>query len=136
MTESKIPKDIRSYKTKILGPLSFRQLICGLIAVTVDIILWFGVFQGMDISPRALIMIGILIDLPILAFSFEIEGMTMETYLMEIIDKNFIRPSKRIAKSDALDNSNRNTIDTKEKKKHKKEIARRIQANPEFKPYK
>ena len=42
MIETKVPKDIRVYKTKIIGPLSFRQLICLIVAVIVDGFLYFG----------------------------------------------------------------------------------------------
>ena len=40
MIESKMPKDIRAYKTKLLGPFNGRQLICVAIMLIVDFLLF------------------------------------------------------------------------------------------------
>lgn len=40
MIEAKMPKDIRVYETKLIGPLTLRQTICLCVAIFVDIILY------------------------------------------------------------------------------------------------
>lgn len=43
MIEIRIPKEIRTYKEKLFFGLTLRQLICTLIAVVVNVPLyWFG----------------------------------------------------------------------------------------------
>ena len=135
MVEAKIPKDIRSYKTKVVGPLTFRQLICGTITVVVDLILWFLIFKDMNMSPRLIISIGALIDLPILAFCFSVNGMPMETYVKVIYTLNFKYPMKRRAEK-CLREEYKPALSEKERRKRAKELEAKYKINPEFKPYK
>lgn len=134
MIEAKIPKDIRSYKTKIVGPLNLRQLICATIAVIVDAIMFFGFFKDSGLSPRVIMLICIIVDVIIFAFSFDINGMHMEDYLKEVFEKNFLWPAKRRAKKDL--GTPVKKMSESEQKKHDKIVAKKIKENPMFKPYK
>ncbi len=134
MIETKIPKDIRSYKTKVIGPLSFRQLICSIIAIIVDAVLWFGIFSNAGVSLKATLFILIIIDTLIFAFSFDMNGMHMEVYLKEIITKNFIYPAKRRAITDLR--NEKPLMTEQEWKKHDKLLQKKFKENPEFRPYK
>lgn len=135
MIETKVPKDIRNYKTKIIGNLSFRQIICVAIAVIVDIILYFSLFKYVNLSPKVIIYIIILIDVPILAFIAEPYGMSMEVFLKTVIVKNFIWPTKRKYKT-KLKDKKKITMTDKEKKIHNREFQRKLKLYPEYKAYK
>ena len=45
MIETKMPKDIRAYKTKLIGPFTGRQAICVVIAGIVFIIFYACIAQ-------------------------------------------------------------------------------------------
>ena len=135
MIETKVPKDIRSYKTKIIGNLSFRQVICIAITIIVDIILYFGILKNLNISPKILIYIIIFVDIPILVFIAEPYGMPMEVFLKTVIVKNFIWPTKRKYKT-KLKDKKKITMTDKEKKIHNKEFQRKLKLYPEYKAYK
>ena len=81
MIETKVPMDIRKYKSKFIGPFTTRQLICGIIAGCLDIVLYFLIVEPLGISLRPAIFLLVLVDCPILAFTIEPLGMPMETYL-------------------------------------------------------
>ena len=100
MIETKVPKDIRAYKTKIIGPFSLRQLICLIVAAIVDGFVYFGTQAfGIELSINMMIYGVIFIDLPIFAFMIEVEGLPMEVYLKEIILKQFTAKTKRTAET-------------------------------------
>ena len=46
MVETNIPKDIRVYKTRVVGPLTLRQLICLCVAAALDGLLYL-VFENL-----------------------------------------------------------------------------------------
>ena len=132
MIETKIPKDIRSYKTKVVGSLTIRQVIFFIIAVVVDLIVWFLFLTSTNLDLRARIMILLFIDLPILAFCFEIEGLPLEQYLKEVILGNFIAPAKRKAQTQLFKENKK----PERTSKQKKALQLKYKQYPEFKPYK
>ena len=52
MIETKMPKDIRSYKTKLIGPFTMRQLACIAVMGVVDIILYSLVIKPLSAADR------------------------------------------------------------------------------------
>lgn len=134
MIETKVPKDIRRFKGKALGPFTFRQAICIAIAVVVDIVLYNFIIKDMGFSTDANFMILTTCALPILAFSLEPNGMKMEDYIRTVLYKNITYPTKR----KTITNLN----DTKQNKKSEdikqinKEYESLIKENPEWQMYK
>ena len=91
MIESKMPKDIRAYKTKLIGPFNGRQLICVGIMLVVDFLLFQLVVHPLDLPLEFVIYGFVFIDLPIAAFGWvEINGMSLETYMKEVVLKIFL----------------------------------------------
>lgn len=64
MIESKMPKDIRSYKTKLIGPFDGRQLICIGIMLVVDFMLFQFVITPLKLPTEYVIYGLIFFDLP------------------------------------------------------------------------
>lgn len=96
MIETKMPKDIRSYKTKLIGPFTMRQLACIAVMGVVDIILYSLVIKPFQLPTEFIIYGLILIDVPIGAFGWiEPQGLPFERYLKDVLLRSFIAPAKR-----------------------------------------
>lgn len=139
MIETKVPMDVRSYKTKYIGPFTLRQLICITIAAGVDIALFLFVFipLGLDLGNmlKPIIFILALVDTPIIAFIFEPQGMPMEDYLKYILIRGFVVPAKRKA-VDTLPPLEGPVYTDKELKESKKKMKALLKSHPEFRAYK
>ena len=134
MLETKVPKDIRKYKTKLMGPFTWRQLICIVISLTVDILLFFLLCSMLNVPLNIFIYILIFIDVPIMAFTLEPYGIRMEKYLKNVLLTSFLYPTKRIHKTELI-KQEVTTLSNKELKKKKKLYKKNLKANPEFRPY-
>lgn len=133
MIEGKVPKDILVYKTKIIGSLSFRQLICVLICVVVDAFLYF-VLSMFHLPSEIFITFGLVIDILIMMFSVPHQGMYLEVYFKEVILWNINAPSIRLS-GRKVETVNR--IKDKEKPMtDKKRMEKLLKIHPEFIPYK
>ena len=120
MIESKMPKDIRAYKTKLIGPFSGRQLICIGIMLAVDFLLFQLIILPMELPLEFVIYGLVFIDVPIGAFGWvEINGMPLETYIKEVVLKMVLAPAKRKPKHIIYEEKT-NIPDKKAKKKKKK----------------
>lgn len=133
MIEGKVPKDILVYKTKVIGSLSFRQLICVLICVVVDAFLYF-VLSMFHLPSEIFITFGLVIDILIMMFSVPHQGMYLEVYFKEVILWNINAPSIRLS-GRKVETVNR--IKDKEKPMtDKKRMEKLLKIHPEFIPYK
>ncbi len=95
MLEIEMPKDIKNYEPKILGPLTLRQLVCLGIASSYGIP--FILLTHGDIVVR--IMIGLMLMIPVLLCGWlKIYNEPFEKFLIIIIINKFIKPSKRVYK--------------------------------------
>lgn len=94
MIKSRIPKDIRKYETKIVGPFTLRQMICIAIAVAIDFIILMLCMQ-FEASIDMIVVILMFADIPIMMFSKKIGGVNMEVYLKEVLADTLISPAKR-----------------------------------------
>lgn len=96
MIDGKMPKDIRVYKTKIVGPLTGRQMICLALMGVIDLILYKLVITPYEL-PREFIIYGLIfIDLPIAALGWiEPQGMTLEKYIWNVVVRYLLSPAKR-----------------------------------------
>ena len=136
MIETKVPMDIRKYKSKFIGPFTTRQLICGIIAGCLDIFLYFLIVEPLGISLRPAIFLLVLVDCPILAFTIEPLGMPMETYLTSVLLKSFLAPTRRKAKDDNVMKNEGKTYTAKERKASKKKMKKLEKTNPEYRAFK
>lgn len=131
MIEIRIPKEIRTYKEKLFFGLNLRQLICTLIAIVVNVPLyWFGRnIVGADSAS----WIVILIAMPLFMIGyFNYNGMTFEQFIKSVIQQELIYPQKRkymtINLFEVLSNVKEKgepdrAIFSKERKKRKKKCA-------------
>ena len=68
MVETKVPKDIRNFKGKVLGPFSFRQIVCIAIAIVVDFAVYIFFLKNSGVSSDFKIMTLMFCATPILMF--------------------------------------------------------------------
>lgn len=94
MIEIRIPKEIRTYKEKLFFGLNLRQLVCTLIAIIINVPLyWFG--RNMVGSDTASWIV-IFIAMPLfLVGYFNYNGMTFEQFIKSVIQQELIYPQKR-----------------------------------------
>ncbi|MEK4433104.1 PrgI family protein [Paenibacillus sp. FSL M7-0802] len=94
MIEIRIPKEIRTYKEKLFFGLTLRQLICTLIAVVVNVPLyWFG---RDVIGSDAASWVVIFVAMPLFLIGyFNYNGMTFEQFIKSVIQQEFVYPQKR-----------------------------------------
>lgn len=135
MIETKVPMDVRSYKAKLIGPFTTRQLVCVVIAVLIDAVLFFAILHPFNVPAKPAIFALVFVDVPIVAFTLEPMGMPMEQYLRSVLIRSFIAPTKRKAKS-SLPKSQPTFYTKKERKVSQKRMKNLLKTNPELKAYK
>lgn len=94
MIEIRIPKEIRTYKEKLFFGLNLRQLVCTLIAIIINVPLyWFGKdYIGADTASWVVIFIA----MPLFMIGyFNYNGMTFEQFIKSVIQQEIIYPQKR-----------------------------------------
>lgn len=102
MVEVQIPKDIRRYKTKVVGPFTMRTLICFIIACICAYGGWLiaknllGVESISDAVPVCMTLMA-----PAIIFGWiSPYGMTMEVFLASTVISMFLAPKHRKYKID------------------------------------
>lgn len=133
MVETKVPKDIRNFKGKVLGPFSFRQVICISIAVVVDFIVYAFFLKNSGLSSDSKTLILMVCATPILMFIFEPSGMHMEVYIRKVLYKNLMYPTKRKVITNL--NTYKYKIPENELKEINKKYQEQIKEEPEWKMY-
>lgn len=97
--EIKIPKEIRKYEAKAVGPFTLRQLICLLICMPICVGLFILVkpYVGIDIA-------GFVVILPAgvgwLFGWYKPYGMKFEKYMQTVFVNSFLAPRKRLYKTE------------------------------------
>lgn len=120
MIEIDIPKDIREYDSKLVGPFTTRQTIClvagGAVAFAV-----YSLIKNIELpSDAQLIITGIFI-IPFILFGwFKPYGMALEQFLKVALISNFIAPAKRIYEVNNMYIEKKKRLTKKEKEKKKK----------------
>lgn len=136
MIEAKVPKDIRSYKTKVVGPLSFRQLICFAICIAVDVLIYIFIQRANEYPMNTFLYVYVILDCLIFSFTLEPSGMPMEVYIKTVMLKNFFYPTKRRAKNEfVITNETKKPLTNAEKKQKAKELEAKLRQHPEMKMY-
>lgn len=94
MIEIKVPKEVRAYKEKIIGPFTWRQIVSGLI--TFPIIIPLFMYLLPRVGQQVASYISMAIGGPLLLIGFyEKNGQPFEKYLIQIILFYFVLPQKR-----------------------------------------
>lgn len=134
MIETKVPQDIRSYKTKIVGPFTAKQLIIVVLIVTSNILLLTLLYKYIAIDIFVYILL--FLDLILSVFAFEFQGIPLSKYIMQAGYRAIMFPTKRKQKS----RSDRTPVNIQElkktKEKNKNNIAKLSKTHPEYIPYK
>lgn len=101
MIEIRIPKEIRTYKEKLFFGMNLRQTICTVIVLGINVPLYyFGrQYLGDDLTS----WIVLLTSLPLFSIGFfGYNGMTLEQFIIAIIQSELIYPKKRVYKTENL----------------------------------
>lgn len=134
MIEAKVPKDIRVYETKLVGPFTLRNTICLTLAIVAALITYNVCCEILGFSVDVFIYIGTIVTLPFLAFGWiTIEGMHLEKYIKTIVIYNFLVPADRKQKKIIykFKEEKKNALSAKEIKRRKKIL----ESDPQFKKY-
>lgn len=135
MIERKVPKDIRIYKTKLLGPLTLRQIVCVGIIIVLDALLYTVAVETFHLSIDSLLYIIIPVDIIVGAFTREVAGLPMEKYLQKVLIPNFVNPKNRKVKKRLIIVEPPKLSD-KEKDALDKEHKKIIKSDPNMKAFK
>lgn len=133
MVETKVPKDIRNFKGKVLGPFSFRQIVCIAITIVVDFAVYIFFLKNSGVSSDFKIMTLMFCATPILMFIFEPSGMRMEVYIRKVLYKNLMYPTKRKVITNL--NTYKYKISENELREINKKYQEQIKEEPEWKMY-
>jgi len=141
MIEREIPKDIRKYESKFVGPFTLRQTICVVIAAVCSLLTYNTVGKLFIQDVRAFLCF--VSAVPGVAFGWiKPYGMSLENFLQVVIITMFLAPTKRVYKTINLHDiktSAENNAEKKEKQRREKAVAnykKHAIKNSEFRPYK
>lgn len=96
MIEVKTPKNILVYKTKVLGPLTSKQLICFIFAGILDALIYGTILRPLHANEEVVLYTLMLVDVPILAFGYyEPMGLPLEKYLKMVYNTALLAPKYR-----------------------------------------
>lgn len=132
--ELDIPKDIMAYDTKLVGPLSLRQLVCGV--PMVGIMVLFNVALTKYISSDVAIFAGLLGALPFMLCGWvKVQGLPFEKFVMSTAKSMFLAPAKRkYVIENSFEEENKAILSPPVDKKKAKRKATKSK-NPEFRGY-
>lgn len=139
MYRARIPKDIRKYKTKVVGPLTGRQAACAAVIVCVDFVI-YAMFRLLGWGMSFLFYAVLIADIPVAAFAFDIDGVPMEMFIRDVLIWSLSRPKERTASFTMPDDDvmkipseiNETPKEEKNRKKKMKDIAKN---RPDLRPY-
>ena len=125
MLQTTIPKDIRKYEAKLVGPFSTRQTIFFVIACVIAYITW-GLFKNTIAC--------FIAASPAIAFGWvKVYGQSLEQFIKSAFISNFVAPNKRKYKS-ATDDFK--PITDSQRKKMNKKYKKLAKTNPNYIAYK
>lgn len=118
MIEVEVPKDIRQYEAKIVGPLTTRNLVCTVPGAVVAIAV--GLFVKMHVPSDLYLFIGMLCFLPFgLCGWISIYGMPFEQFFMSYLFCSILAPANRKYVTENI-YDDQSSVQKKQKKKYKK----------------
>lgn len=126
MIEIEIPKDVRQYESKLVGPFTTRQTVCLVIGAGLAFA-FYKLFPGLPSDIR--IFASGIIAAPVLLFGWlKIYGMKLEDFLRAALISSFISPKHRLYKTQNIYTDNT-------KKLSKKELDKKRNSMPKSKTY-
>ena len=94
MIELEVPKDIRKYETKLIGPFTTRQFICFIIAVGIAAGFYYLLHSYLERD--LLFFLIIVLDIPaVLCGWFKPYGMTFENFIRTALKTTVLSPAVR-----------------------------------------
>lgn len=137
MIEVKMPKDIMTYESKVVGPLTMRQLICAIIAVILDVIVYFVLIRALALSSDALLYAVFLIDIPVMMFGYvKPYGMHLEQYISDVFLRSMLVPKWRRPKNKIVSIRKNPSISEKSDKEREKLFKQILKDHPEYRAIK
>ena len=133
MIEIVIPKDIRKYEAKLIGPFTMRQCICFVGAAVLDILAYKPIsnLAGPDIA----VMACLLIAAPFIVCGWlKIYGMPAEVFIRSTFTGMFLAPKHRVYKIRNIytQGSKFKKLDEKAMKKRLKKEKKLAKSNPDY----
>lgn len=95
MIRMPVPKEIRKYETKLIGPLTSRQFICLMIASLLTGSICYLLHTKYELNMNLIMTVLIPIGGICGAFASKPYGMKFENYIFNYIIDNFLAPAKR-----------------------------------------
>ena len=135
MIQVEIPKDVRQYETKLLGPLTLRQSLWGGLGVGLCLLFYNKVGKPLQLSSDMLFLAcAIIAFIPILFGFAKPYGMPFEKFA-KVAFWSLIAPSHRVYKTKNIyDPEQKNIEKTKD---NKKTISKKVlKEHPEYISYK
>ena len=124
MIEIEIPKDIRAYETKLIGPLSGRKAACVGIATPIALVAW-NLLESFPTDTR--LILSAIFCLPVLLFWWlKPFGMKLEDFLKTTFVSTVLSPKRRLYVTENVYGYSYKEIQelkNKQKQKDKKHIA-------------
>ncbi len=99
MIEVKIPKEIKTYKEKLFFKLNLRQTICTIIAIAINVPLYYFGRQYIQDDVLSWIVIGIATPIMLIGY-FRYNGMTFGKFIVVIFLNGFLYPQNRLYKTE------------------------------------
>ncbi len=94
-----VPRDLTKVKSKVMFNLTKRQLICFSLAALIGVPSFFLLRKMGSMSFAAMGMMIVMMPLFFVAM-YQKNGQPLEVILIHFIQANFIRPKKRVYKTD------------------------------------
>ena len=99
MIEIEIPKDVRDYETKLLGPFTTRQLICAVCMAVLCILTYKGASSILGEESSLKIFFPIVVAIPFGLIGWvKPYGMKFEKFAKSVFVSMFLSPAKRVYK--------------------------------------
>lgn len=97
MIEVEIPKDVRKFESKVVGPFSARQAVCLAIATPIILVSYFLLdFLATDTR----MFVSAILGIPILAFGwYKPYGIKLEDFLKTAFISAMLSPKNRLYKT-------------------------------------
>lgn len=123
MIEREIPKDIKGYEPKFIGPLTFRQTVCMGLAAAVSVPT--GLLLGQIFINEIAITVAGALAIPFVACGFKkVYGIPLEKFAMMYLRTQILVPKNRKYQTNnyyrKLFGSDVHKMDSKELKKYQK----------------
>ena len=118
MIEIEIPKDVRDYEAKLIGPFTTRQLFCFLGLVGACFLTYKGTSALLGKDSSFVVILTMIAAIPFgLVGWFKPYGMHFEKFAKSVFISTILAPAKRLYKIENLYDNFDKMIDNEEKAK-------------------